>query len=96
MKIKKSFRNHSDLSAVKCNIETLITFYPPECTLGDILKNVRENEDKWEECRKCQGTGVVKKDIGVKGNKIGRRTFGFFKCDKCKGQRWIRKQKEKK
>lgn len=95
MKIKKSFRNHTDLSVVKHNIETLITYYPPECTIGDILQNVRENEEKWEECPKCKGTGIIKKDIGVKRNKQGKRTYGFFPCDKCKQKKWIRKTKPK-
>ena len=96
MKLNKSFRNHSDLSAVKNNVETLMTFYPPDATLEAIFKNVQSNEDKWEECPKCKGNGIIRQDIGVKGNKQMKKTFGFFKCDKCKGTRWIRKPKEKK
>lgn len=95
MKLKKSFKYHSDLSIAKNAVETLITYYDTDATLGDILKNVEANEPKWEECPKCKGAGFFKKDIGVKGNKEHKKSFGFFACDKCKGKRWIRKPKPK-
>lgn len=96
MKLKKSFRYHSDLQIVKNNVETLLTYYKPDATIGDILKNVEENEAKWEECPKCHGTGVIRRDLhmltGSKRTKT--KTYGFCPCDKCKGKKWFRRKEK--
>lgn len=84
-KIRKSFKNYEDLSYARDAAEELIEIYGEKAVLGDILKNVQENEAKWEECGLCKGTGWV--------TNTALRTF--VTCPICKGTKHTRIKKKK-
>jgi hypothetical protein len=92
MKISKSFRYHTDLSVVKNAIETLLTYYKPDVSLNDIICNVEENSEKWEECTHCKGEGVVRYDIYKNEDDEKPCGFKFITCTACKGRKWVRKK----
>lgn len=92
MRIIKSFRYHEDLNTAKNAVETLLTYYEPDATLNDILNNVDKNSDKWEECMRCKGEGVVRYDIYKDENDEKPCGFKLVSCTKCKGRRWVRKK----
>lgn len=92
MKVKKSFRSHSDLQIAKNAVETLLTFYKGDDTLLGILRNIEENEEKWEECPKCHGAGVIRRDLHVLTGSKKSCSSCFCPCDKCKGKKWFRRK----
>lgn len=87
-KIRKSFKRYEELSYARAAVDDLVEIYGEDAVLGDILKNVKENEAKWEECGLCKGAGWV--------TNTTLRTF--MTCPICKGTKHtrIKKQKEAK
>lgn len=91
MKLKKRFGNHADLIYAWNCVDELISIYGPDTKLGDILENVENNKKRWLECPQCSGTGVVKvTDVKHK------KSFWYTKCDRCKGQKWVKIPQKKK
>lgn len=86
MKIRKTFKSIEDLHEARNAVETLLDYYKDSNTLSDILRNVEENDSKWEECEECHGTGV-RKDTNPD------TWFRFVQCKKCKGTGWHRVKK---
>lgn len=87
-KIRKTFKVYEDLAYARAAVEELIEIYGENAVLGDILRNVRENEAKWEDCSFCKGSGLIAK--------AAPRIFAS--CPVCKGTKHtrIKKQKEAK
>lgn len=95
MKIKKTFRNHTDLSLASNAVETLLMLYDRNATIGDILANVEENSKKWEGCTRCNGAGTVRMNVFADEKSDKVVSYRLVQCPECGGKCWILRKKEK-
>lgn len=87
-KLRKSFRRYEDLSEASSAIDVLLDHYKPNATLADILRNVQENELKWEACPECNSGGYT-----LTPKKAWSPFSKIVVCPTCKGVGTIRKKK---